>query len=277
VRRFVTISLLVLAFAQLCAQALPERKILIRDGQFWYTTVHEMFQVATLHTGSVTDPLVQGKQLALPAGRNYMEPVIPFAWDLAGDDLYCINFLDHPLNDRNEAIKRIELATLPEESKAPNTIDRIMLGAEMTPFVANDPYVWMQRRNNVFDHFCFDMLLDEKGHLRMAISNQGEMTLWTHNGKEWEHTAPFPFQSSAAFSLFRNGKDLCLLGGDGALHQWNGDKLERIPAKASAQALTDGVIVVNDDDHSVRFLPNSHFDTDLPLKAIIENYAIRIL
>ena len=71
-----------IAFAQSALPQKIERKIIIKNNNFYYTTIDEEFQIATLHIGKTTDSLNAAKHYALPAGRNYDEPVNPFSWDV---------------------------------------------------------------------------------------------------------------------------------------------------------------------------------------------------
>lgn len=123
-----------------------ERKIIIQNGNYFFTTIDENNQLANLHTGKFTDSIKSAKKLAMPAGRNFDDPIIPFSWDVVDTNIFAISFLLHPLNDRNEAIKRMNISSLKERSKTLTPMELIMLSVEMNPFAYNDPYLFVRRQ-----------------------------------------------------------------------------------------------------------------------------------
>jgi hypothetical protein len=89
------VSFFILVAAKLSAQAI-ERKIIIENGNYFFTTIDDNNQLATLNTGKATDAIGDSKKLAMPAGRNYDDPVVPFSWDIEETSVFAISFLLHP-------------------------------------------------------------------------------------------------------------------------------------------------------------------------------------
>lgn len=254
-----------------------ERKIIISGGQYYFTTIHERHQMGTLHTGDLSEPISSGRELALPAGRNYNEPLIPFSWDVSGNDLVAISFLDHPLNDRNEAIKKMGISGLQPWGDLVTIPQMLLYSTEYQPWMLNDPWLWVSRRSNILEGFFFDGILTRDMHYCMVITNLGELTIWNHDGTTWTHSAVKEFPVTGAFNLFMHKKRMYLLTSTGGLYEVAGDNLTRVPTKTSAEMLTGGILILNRDENTLRYLPSDKFDSNLPLKALIENYGLRIL
>lgn len=254
-----------------------ERKILIEKGVFYYTTIDEQFQIATLHTGKFSEGLKTAKHLALPAGRNYDDPIVPFAWDLEGKDVYAINFLVHPLNDRNEALKKIEISSLQEWVAALTPSDVIMKSVDASMLTYNDPYAFIIKRSNTLSNFFYDgIALDEKNYC-MAICNNAELSIWNYNGTEWKHGVIQHFPVDGYFSLFEFKKQPYLVLSDGSIHKISGDTVEQTSATSTGTALSNGIIIVNKDDGTIKFLKNDKLDQTTPLNELIKKKATIIL
>ena len=124
-----------------------ERKVIVENGQYYYVTIDEMHQIGTLYTGKYDQPLHQAKAFGLPAGRGISAQTNPLAWDLADTKMYAVNFLDHSLNDRNEAIKRFEISGLKEWGPNLRVEDLLMESAEKNMYVLNEPYLFIKSRS----------------------------------------------------------------------------------------------------------------------------------
>jgi hypothetical protein len=68
-----------------------------------------------------------------------------------------------------------------------------------------------------------------------------------------------------------------MLTSSGALYEVSGDNLTQVPTKTASELLTGGILILNRDEHTLRYLPSDKFDRNLPLKALLENYTSRIL
>ena len=155
-----------------------ERKIIIENGKYYYTTIDEEFQIATVHIGKSTEALKEAKHFALPAGRNYDAPINPFSWDLNKGFIYAINFLVHPLNDRNEALKKIKLSSLQEWDSTVTSIKLLMQSVDQNMFALNDPYIFTTKRSNILTNFYFDGIAINDSSYCMVMTNNDELTVW---------------------------------------------------------------------------------------------------
>lgn len=252
-----------------------ERKIIIQNGNYFFTTIDENNQLATLHTGKFSDSLKASKKLAMPVGRNFDDPIVPFCWDVVDTNLYAISFLLHPLNDRNEAIKRINILSLKEWGKSPTPMELINLSVDMNPFAYNDPYLFVTRRSNMLEGFFYDAIATSTGYT-MAISNNGEISIWNYNGTEWKHGDVVKFPIDGYFSLFEKNKKTYLILNSGIIQEVSTNGIS--PNKKDVGVkLKDGFLIVNKDDNSVWFMKNEDLNQRIPLNELVTKKAKRIL
>lgn len=269
------VSFFILVSSVVFAQSI-ERKIIIQNGNYYFTTIDELTQLATLHTGKYTDSLKASKKLAMPAGRNFDDPIIPFAWDIVDTNIYAISFLLHPLNDRNEAIKRLNISSLKEWNKSPTPIELINLSVDINPFAYNDPYLFVTRRSNILEGFFYDAIMTSDGVYTVAVSNNGELTGWNFNGMEWKHGEVIKFPVDGYFSLFENNKTTYLITNNGSLYRAYANGLTALKKEIGA-TLKDGFLILNKDDNSVWFMKNEDLNQRIPLNELITKKAKRIL
>lgn len=252
-----------------------ERKIIIQNGNYFFTTIDENNQLATLHTGKFSDSLKASKKLAMPVGRNFDDPIVPFCWDVVDTNLYAISFLLHPLNDRNEAIKRINILSLKEWGKSPTPMELINLSVDMNPFAYNDPYLFVTRRSNMLEGFFYDAIATSTGYT-MAISNNGEISIWNYNGTEWKHGDVVKFPIDGYFSLFEKNKKTYLILNSGIIQEVSTNGIS--PNKKDVGVkLKDGFLIANKDDNSVWFMKNEDLNQRIPLNELVTKKAKRIL
>lgn len=268
------VSFFIVLSTALFSQAI-ERKIIIQNGNFFFTTIDDNIQLATLNTGVYSSKIKDAKKLAMPVGRNYDDPINPFCWDVSGKNVFAINFLVHPLNDRNEAIKRIELASLKDWTTTGSNMEMIMKGVEMNPYTYNDPYLFVTRRSNTLEKFFFDGVAESDSSYTMAISNNGELSVWNYNGKEWKHGEVLKFPVDGYFSLFVFNKKTYLILNSGVLYEVSTKGISAINKDCGA-SLTNGFIVINKDDKTISFLKNSDYNSHTALNELINKKAIRI-
>lgn len=268
------VSFFILVSSVVFAQSI-ERKIIIQNGNYYFTTIDELTQLATLHTGKDTSKIKNAKKLAMPAGRNFDDPIIPFCWDVVDTSVYAISFLLHPLNDRNEAIKRMNINSLKEPSKAVTPMDLIMLSVDMNPYAYNDPYLFVTRRSNVLEGFFYDAISASKGYT-VAISNNGELSIWNYNGTEWKHGEVFKFPVNGYFSLFEKDKKSYLITNTCAVYEIVSEKL--IPLKTDGMTtLKEGILVINKDNKTVSFLKDNDLNQNTALNELIIKKSIDFL
>ncbi|MGZ4048179.1 MAG: hypothetical protein ACXVNN_02385, partial [Bacteroidia bacterium] len=203
----------------LTAQAL-ERKIIIENKHFYYTTIDAEFQIATLHIGNVSEALKTGGNLALPAGRNYDDPINPFSWDVLKDDFYAVSFLNHPLNDRNEALKRVKISSLQEwDNNKVTVLSMIMKSIDLPPFAYNDPYLSTIKRSNTLNNFFYDGIAISDSSYYMVITNNGELSIWNYNGLAWKSSEIQKIPVDGFFTLFELKKHPYLILNNGQVYE----------------------------------------------------------
>lgn len=281
-RKTFFVSFFILFSSATFAQSI-ERKIIIQNGNYFFTTIDESNQLATLHTGKYTDSLKASKKLAMPVGRNFDDPIIPFAWDIVDTNIYAVSFLLHPLNDRNEAIKRINISSLKEWSKAVTPMDLIMLSVDMNPFAYNDPYLFVTRRSNIIEGFFYDAISMSDGTYTMAITNNGELSVWNYlptgqagKNKEWKHGEVIKFPVDGYFSLFEKDKKVYLILNSGVIHEVSTSGIVTTKKNIGA-SLKDGFFIINKDEKTVSFMKNSDLNQRTPLNELITKKAKLIL
>jgi len=253
-----------------------ERKFIIENNRFYYSTIDEEFQVATLHVGNVSDGLKTAKSLALPAGRNFNDPVVPFSWDLSRDDFYAINFLNHPLNDRNEALKRFKLSALQECSDKVTVLNKIMESVDLTPFAYNDPYLFTIKRSNTLTNFFFDGIVLNDTTFFMAITNSGEISFWNYNRLGWKNSEIQKLSVDAFFTLFEYKKRAYMFLNNGQTYEVSTKTISQAPNKTPGATLSEGVLIINKDDNTVKYIKNSQLDFNVPLNELIKKREIEI-
>ncbi len=269
---FVSFFILVSSFV--FAQAI-ERKIIIQNGNYYFTTIDELTQLATLHTGKDTSKIKNAKKLAMPAGRNFDDPIIPFCWDVVDTSVYAISFLLHPLNDRNEAIKRMNINSLKEPSKTVTPMDLIVLSVDLNPYAYNDPYLFVTRRSNTIEGFFYDGISTSEGYT-VAISNNGELSIWNYNGTEWKHSEVMKFSVDGYFSLFEKNKKIYFLTTGGVVQEVSTAGIS--PLKKDIEInQKEGFLIINKDDKTVWFMKNNDLNQNTSLNELITKKAKRIL
>lgn len=259
------------------SQAQPiERKIVISHNTFFYTTIDVEFQLATLHKGNISSALNAAKDLALPAGRNYDQPIVPFSWDVLNNTVYAVNFLAHPMNDKNEALKRFPISGLQEWSDKITMTDMLMKSVDQNMFAYNDPYMFVLKRSNILDHFFYDAIAINDSSYLMAIANNGELSIWNYNGTKWEHGNIIQLKTDDYFTLFPFGKKVYMALSSGDVYEVTKNNVIAVPGKTIGEPLSNGFIILNKDDNSVCFMKNSQLDKITPLNKQIKKKAIKI-
>ncbi|MDQ3047766.1 MAG: hypothetical protein M3R27_09480 [Bacteroidota bacterium] len=254
-----------------------ERKIIIQDKAFYFSTIDEEFQIATLHKGNYSSALSSAKKLAVPAGRNYNDPLNPFSWDIRKGNLYAINFLVHPMNDFNEAIKKMLLSSLKEWNSKITIPDMLLMSADQNMFVYNDPYMFTIRRSNTLNNFYSDAIYFNDTSFLMAITNNDELTIWNYNGKEWKHGNVLAFKAEGFFSLVAKGKSTYLITNAGEVFNVGSDNITVVPELKLNGSLNNGILVEDRDAGSILYLKNSDVDRSAPLSKLIKKKAQKII
>lgn len=223
-----------------------ERKIIIENGYFNFITVDENIQLATLYRGKRADALAEAKAYALPAGRNTSAQTNPFAWDLEKEQMVAVSFLDHPLNDRNEAIKKIQLSDLKEWSSAVTIDDMIMQSVDKNMLCVNQPYLFWQNRTKYYNHFYFDGVLEGTNYW-MVSANNGELVIWKYAKQQWEQSELVDFPVQNYFAIVELKGSIYLIDDGGAFYNVSLTGLKKSPLHLNDKL--SNVILIEDRDN----------------------------
>ena len=272
---FFVIFFLTLVSYVLSAQTI-ERKIIIENKHFYYTTIDAEFQIATLHTGNVSEGLKTSTSLALPAGRNFNDPVIPFSWDVVKDDFYAVNFLNHPMNDRNEALKRFKISSLQAWSDKVTVPNMVMQSVDLTPFANNDPYLAVLKKSSTLNNFFYDGIALNDSSYYMAITNNDELSIWNYDGFAWKNSELQKIPVDGFFTLFEFNERAYLFLNNGQTYEVSTKTISQAPNKIPGAKLSEGILVINKDDNTVKYIKNSQLDYSAPLDELIKKKAIEI-
>jgi len=192
----------------------------------------------------------------------------------------------HPLNDRNEAIKRLLISSLKTWNQSPTPMELINLSIDMNPYAYNDPYLFVTRRSNLIEGFFYDLVAPDNNSMTMAISNNGELSIWNytdaawkHNdyfAPKWEHGDVLKFPVDGYFSLFELNKKSYLITNSGILFDVSTSGIKQLKKDLNI-SLKDGFLIVNKDLQTVSFMKNSDLNQQTPLNELIIKKAKRIL
>lgn len=233
-----------------------ERKIIIQNNTFYYVTVDDNHQMGTLYTGDISSPLKLAKAFAIPAGRGISAQTNPLAWDIHNNNLFAVNFIDHSLNDRNEAIKEIPLSDLQPWSTQSNSVENLIMKSVDYPIYAlNEPYLFTVKQSMYMNHFYFDGVFVGDAYW-MAVSNNGNMMIWKYENAEWTHSEELPFEVSNYFNLFVKQGNLALITAEGLVYRPNLESMGQIIMKSKITDL-NGTILVEDRDNGIVYMLNS--------------------
>lgn len=258
-----------LCFLYVYAQNI-ERKIILKDSKLYYTTIDSHLQIATLHTVSVTDSVTPFVRLAVPAGRNYREPLNPFCWDINTYFFYAINFVDHPMNNKFNAIKRIPLTSLREWDSL-NTPRKILSKSTEQPIYCDfQPYKFIVSKSSELDHFFFDAIVRKDSSYSLVIANKGELSVWCYKEKKWSQSSAFPFNLDHFFTLFEHKGKLFMLQSNGHIYELSMNKAPVLKKLRTVKPLTEGVLLINKDQEKILFIKDNQLNWKLPPKDIIK-------
>ncbi|HYG51270.1 MAG TPA: hypothetical protein VD905_10225 [Flavobacteriales bacterium] len=253
-----------------------ERKIIIENGHYFYTTIDEQHQIATMHTGDVSAPLKKERTLAMPSGRNYNDPVIPFSWDFHNGDVYAVNFLVNPLNDRMEALKRFSFNSLKEWEKSGSVQDMIALSTDYTPFAKFEPYNYVTKQSNILSNFFFDGIAINDSTYSMVISNKNEISWWTFNGRYWLQSNVWYVTALNYFSLFKWDHKTYMYAWDGTVYKMTEEKMVPAAILEETPPLKDITLVINRDKNSVSYFKNFSFNSEKSMNENLEDRLVNV-
>jgi hypothetical protein len=253
-----------------------ERKIILKNNAFFYTTIDPEVQIGTLHTGSISDPLKAAKKLALPAGRNYRHPLNPLAWDIADSLVFVVNFLDHPLNNKNRALKCFPLSSLREGNSSITAADMIMKSVDQNMFAYNEPYQFIKHQSNMLNGFQFDGIVLQDSSYVMVIANNNQLSVWNYAHKKWTHGEVQSFVIDGFFTLFEADQQLYIILKNGNVHKVSNQQVAPIPEKVTNRTLNENTLILNKDKHTFQLIKNNELNMQMPFDELIEKKAVSI-
>lgn len=273
---YICIFLLLVALIPSGSSQNMERKIVIQNQAFFYTTIDPEFQLATLHSGKANEALKSAKNFALPAGRNYSDPINPFCWDISGANFFAVNWLNHPMNDRNEALKLFPLKGLKDWSESVTTMNVLTQSMDYNTFADNVPYQFVLKKSNVLHNFFFDAIRLNDSTTCMAINNNGFFSYWVYNGKAWDHLEINNLSVDGFFTLISVKQNVYLVLSSGAVYEISTKQLKPLPEKSLKTGISEGVFVIDKDNNTVKFITNNQLDLNKPLHELLKKTAIQV-
>lgn len=241
-------------WSPLHAQLAIERKIIIEKGQFYFFTIDEETQLATLHTGAVSDRLNRARRYPIPIGRERNDAFNPLCFDISNNTLIGINWILNSNNSRYEALKKIELRYWKKAHPGWTNEDWAQVSFDQPVLAPNVPWQKMIEANNVLDNCFFDLVqLESK---IMAICNQGQLRIWSFAGAQWTPLSkPVPVDFTSYFSLVSvTGAGLAVIDGAGSVFRL--DKAAGTLTKVkNGNGTKPQVLIVDHDRYKTYILP----------------------
>jgi hypothetical protein len=274
--KYCWILICLIAFPFFSFSQTAERKIIVQNNSFFYTTIDDENQIGTLHTNGVSKSLKSAKKLALPAGRNYHRPLNPFSWDLRDNFMYAISFLDHPLNNKKEALKCFRLSSLQEWSDSITVMDMIMKSVDQNMFAYNEPYTFMKHQSNILNGFQFDGIVLYDSSYVMVIANNNQLSIWNYANKKWTHSEIQSFKIDGFFTLFEADKQLYIILNNGNLHKVSKEQVFPTPDKVTNRTLSENTVILNRDKNTFQLIKNNELNMQVPFNELIEKKAVSI-
>lgn len=270
---FISLLLCSISFAQDI-----ERKIIVENGSYYYTTIHSENQLAVLHIGKVDAKVKDAERLIVPAGRHSDDPLIPFSWDLWKNELITVNFLQHPMNDRMEALKKFSLRMCEPYVDSMDFYSIIMKSTEMNPFANNEPYKYIRLETKILENFFFDGLQLNDSTYFHVVSNNKSISFWKCTKKTWSMGTEQLFDDTSYFTLIKQKKKLYLIHANGQI--WNISFENGLMSEAGSRIPTDlkNVVLIEDrDNDQIFYIERSRFDTEMTIESLLKQRAIKLL
>lgn len=268
---------IVLLWSQLAMAGLPERKIIIEKGRFYYITVDDRSQLATLHEGDVKQGLVLAEEKRLPLGRPSGDPLLPLAFDIYAGQMTAINWVLNPGNSRYEAIRKLELSALKQDTAVEDAV-LLETGFYLPPAAPFLPWYAMLKRNNVLHNNFFDLAVPDKNNILVALCNQGELVLSSWDGVNWKHSAPVTVAFERYFCLLSLVNKTFILGPEGDLFSFNKTKnvLEPVAGRKFPD-LEQHTLVVDRDQDKVFMIGNGFLEPGPEsLQQLLKKHALEL-
>lgn len=253
-----------------------ERKIIVDNNIFYFCTIDNDLQLATLHQGKVSNSLSSSKHYALPAGRSFEEPVNPFSWDISSKLFYAVNFLNNPNNNKNESLRRISLSSIHKQDTSKTSYDMLDASLYQNNFATNAPYQFIRRKETTFiNKFFFDGIILHDSVYAMAITNNNELTIWNYDGGAWKHGEIKTMNFDDYFTLFTFRKKLYMILNKGEVFEISIDSVTYVKT-IKKMNLKECTLIINRSDNTIKYINNNSINYKMPLSKLIKEKAIQI-
>lgn len=261
---------------QTFAQLKIERKIIIEKERYYFFTIDEETQLATLHTGPVFEKLSKAKKYQMPIGRELSDPFNPLSFDINGHELTGINWILNSNNDRNEALKSFNITkwlemklTWPNETWA-------QWSFEQPTISLNIPWLRMLEVNNILDNTFFDLAKNENPV--MAVCNQNQLWISRFNGTDWKTSAAIQVNFKTYFSIIENNGKVFIADNIGNI--FIADEAGRqLVIKSKAITTKEQLLIIDKDHKSYYTVPAEAIDAGqmLDIEKIIHESGTEII
>ena len=253
-----------------------ERKIIVDNNIFYFCSIDNDLQLATLHQGKVSNSLNSSKHYALPAGRNFEEPVNPFSWDINDHFFYANNFLNNPNNDKKKSLRRFSLNSIHKQDTAKSSNDMLNASLYQNNFATNAPYQFIRRQATTFiNNFFFDGIVLHDSVYAMAITNNNELTIWNYDGSTWKHGEIKTMAFEDYFTLFTFHKKLYMILNKGEVFEISIDSITYIKT-IQKMNLKECTLIINNNDNTIKYINNNSINYKMPFNKLIKEKAIQI-
>lgn len=225
-----------------------DRKIIIEQGQYYYCSIDNETQLATLYFGTAKQKLQQANHKIIPLGRAIEDPLNPLCFDIQHNEILGVNWILNSNNSRYDAIKLIKLKDWKPKSTF-NTEQILSISFEQNNYANNEPWLKMLADTNVL-YQCFFDLIQLKQRLVMAVCNQNKLRISFLENGVWRHHALINFEPKGYFSLLFNGTSLGIIDAQGNVYRYN-EQSNTLKNVAIAHN-TDQLLIV-DKDHNTLY------------------------
>jgi outer membrane protein assembly factor BamB len=227
------------------AQSAIERKIIIQNGQFYFFTIDEETQLATLFSGSIKQKLNKAQKRVFPVGREQNDPLNPLCFDINGDEFVGTNWMLNSNNSRYEAIKRINIKNWSKTRSEWTIEDWAQVSFNQPILAPNEPWEKMLKDNNVLENTFFDLIKTDL--TVMAVCNQGKLWISNFDGKAWKLRLETNHRFQHFFSLIdRSGGRIGLLDTEGNYFAIN-EKAQELTLIQKFQGDKQWLLIVDKD------------------------------
>lgn len=230
------------------AQPKVERKIIVEKGQYYFFTINEETQLASLYTGSINEKLIKAKKYPMPIGRELNNDFNPLSFDINDGQFIGVNWILNSMNSRYEALKKFAIKDWLKPHPEWTVEDWAQVSFDQATFAPNEPWDRMLEENNVLENCYFDLMQIETKV--MAICNQGKLRIWQSVGGKWiEKSDAIPVDFKSYFSLITIvGVPISLVDAYGNVYKVNDAQTAITKVKASNNTQPQ-ILIVNNDNH----------------------------